>query len=301
MYCRFCTRSYSVGPETETVSKTRFLPIQKRWEKIFHYIERTPSLHDIVISGGDTFSLEPAQLDSIGHRLLSVPHIRRIRLASKGLAVCPSRILDEWDDWTRSLIELSNQGRKAGKSVALHTHFNHPKEITWITSRAAQKLFENGVTVRNQTVLLKGINNSLATMQQLIQNLAELNIQPVRCIPGMNPRTHILDPANQTLTRDQYYVYQGDMVRGLEELRTPLHEILELESKIRGTIAGFMTPSFVVDLPGGGGKRLANSYESYDRVSGRSVFRAPGVKGADCLFEYHDPIWSLPSCLAAQA
>ena len=182
VYCRFCTRSYSVGPETETVSKTRFLPIQKRWEKIFDYIERTPSLHDVVLSGGDTFSLEPAQLDSIGNRLLSIPHIQRIRLASKGLAVCPSRILDENDDWARTLIELSNLGRKIGKSVALHTHFNHPNEITWITSQAAQKFFENGVTVRNQTVLLKGVNNDLATMQRLIHKLAELNIQPVRSI-----------------------------------------------------------------------------------------------------------------------
>lgn len=84
-------------------------------------------------------------------------------------------------------------------------------------------------------------------------------------------------------------------MRGLEDLRTPLHEIIELESRIRGTIAGFMTPAFVVDLPGGGGKRLANSYESYDRASGRSVFRAPSVKGADRFFEYYDPLWSITS------
>ena len=182
VYCRFCTRSYSVGPETGTVSKTRFLPIQKRWEKIFEYIERTVQLHDIVVSGGDTFSLEPAQLETIGCRLLSISHVQRIRIASKGLAVCPTRFLDESDDWARTVIELSNQGRKVGKSVALHTHFNHPNEITWITSQAAQKLFENGVTVRNQTVLLRGVNNDFTTMHQLIQTLAKLNIQPVRCV-----------------------------------------------------------------------------------------------------------------------
>ena len=84
------------------------------------------------------------------------------------------------------------------------------------------------------------------------------------------------------------------MVKGLEDLRTPLHKIIELESQIRGTIAGFMTPSFVVDLPGGGGKRLANSYESYERASGKSTFRAPSVKGADSIFNYYDPLWSLP-------
>ena len=85
------------------------------------------------------------------------------------------------------------------------------------------------------------------------------------------------------------------MVRGIEDLRTPLQEILDLESRIRGTIAGFMTPSFVVDLPGGGGKRLANSYETYDRLSGISTFRVPGIMGPDRIFEYHDPITSLQS------
>lgn len=85
------------------------------------------------------------------------------------------------------------------------------------------------------------------------------------------------------------------MVRGLEDLRTPLHEIMNLESQIRGTIAGFMTPSFIVDLPGGGGKRLAGSFETYDRATGKATFLAPGVKGADQVYAYYDPLWSLPS------
>ena len=84
------------------------------------------------------------------------------------------------------------------------------------------------------------------------------------------------------------------MVSGTEDLRTPLRDILSLESNIRGTIAGFMTPSFVVDLPGGGGKRLAGSYDSYDQCSGISTFRAPGVKG-ERSYMYHDPLWSLSS------
>jgi lysine 2,3-aminomutase len=83
------------------------------------------------------------------------------------------------------------------------------------------------------------------------------------------------------------------MVRGVEDLRTPLSTILHLEQQIRGTIAGFMTPNFVVDLPGGGGKRLAASYESYDKTTGVSTFAAPGVKGSDEVFEYWDPLWSV--------
>ena len=94
------------------------------------------------------------------------------------------------------------------------------------------------------------------------------------------------------MTHLQYYVYQGDMVRGLEDLRTPLRKILSLESQIRGRIAGFLTPSFVVDLPGGGGKRLACSYKDYDPETGVATYEAPGVKG-DQVFQYHDPMWSL--------
>lgn len=267
----------------------RFLPIQKKWETMFQYIEQTPALRDIVVSGGDTFSLEPDQLALIGNRLLSIGHIRRIRFASKGLAVCPNRFIDESDVWARTLIKLSNSGRRVGKSVALHTHFNHPNEISWITAAAAQKLFENGVVVRNQTVLLNGVNNNVALMRRLINELADMNIIPVSI------RLPFRETMSLVLIVPQYYVYQGDMVRGLEDLRTPLHEIVELERQIRGTTAGFMTPSFVVDLPGGGGKRLANSFDSYDRASGIAAFRAPGVKGADQVFEYYDPVWSLPS------
>jgi lysine 2,3-aminomutase len=84
------------------------------------------------------------------------------------------------------------------------------------------------------------------------------------------------------------------MVKGVEDLRTPLYQILELEAQIRGSIAGFLVPSFVVDLPGGGGKRLAASYQSYDRATGISKFMAPAVKGGQNVYEYHDPLWSLP-------
>ena len=179
VYCRFCTRSYAVGVETESVTKKRFLPIRKRWDKVFAYIDQAESLHDVTISGGDTYYLEPDDIMYIGQRLLSIPHIRRFRFASKGLAVCPSRILDPEDAWTDALTEIASRGRAMGKNVALHTHFNHPNEITWVTKEAAQRLFARGVIVRNQTVLLKGVNDDAETMFRLIQSLANINIQPV--------------------------------------------------------------------------------------------------------------------------
>lgn len=113
-------------------------------------------------------------------RLLSIPHIQRIRFATKGLAVAPCRTIDSKDTWTRAFIDLTNHGRKLGKHVCLHTHFNHPNEITWVTKDAAKYLFKEGVVVRNQSVLLRGVNDNVETLGKLIKNLADINIQPVR-------------------------------------------------------------------------------------------------------------------------
>jgi len=162
---------------------------------VFQYIESHPELHDIVVSGGDAYYLQPEDLREIGERyeqrdcgtlsclltcdrLLGMDHIQRVRFASKGLAVAPGRI-QKGEPWTEALIELSKQGRKQGKQVCLHTHINHAREITWVTKNAANYLFEHGVIVRNQSVLLKGVNNKYEDLSDLIKTLAQINIQPV--------------------------------------------------------------------------------------------------------------------------
>jgi lysine 2,3-aminomutase len=150
---------------------------------MFDYIRRTPSVKDVVVSGGDCYSLLPDHLAFIGNTLLSIPNVQRVRIATKGLCGAPSRILDITDGWAEELIKLSANARKIGKSVAMHTHFNHPNEVTWVSREAAQRLYENGVTVRNQCVLLKGVNDSVETMGKLIRELADNNIQPVWNLP----------------------------------------------------------------------------------------------------------------------
>lgn len=179
VYCRFCTRSYAVGGNTETVSKVHQKPSRNRWRVIFDHIAETEVIQDVVVSGGDTYFLQPEDIKEIGETLLDIPHVQRVRFASKGLAVVPCRTRDPNDSWTATFIALSNRGRKRGKQVCLHTHFNHPHEITWITRDAARYLFENGVIVRNQSVLLKGVNDDVHTMGTLLRSLADMNIQPV--------------------------------------------------------------------------------------------------------------------------
>lgn len=119
VYCRFCTRSYAVGAPVESLQKKAHKPTPKRWNRMLDYIRSHPEVQDVVVSGGDSYYLEPEHLRFIGEQLLAIPHIKRFRFATKGLAVCPMRIIDPNDPWTNEFIALSNKGREMGKQVAM--------------------------------------------------------------------------------------------------------------------------------------------------------------------------------------
>ena len=266
VYCRFCTRSYAIGVDTDTVEKVKLRVNPDRWEEAFDYIEAHPELEDIVISGGDAFNLAAKHIEAIGMRLLEMSNIRRIRFATKGLAVMPMKVVSD-DKWLEAMTNVADHGRKLHKQVAIHTHFNHPNEITEISRRAMDALFERGIVVRNQSVLQRGVNDDPTTMALLTKKLGEINVQP-------------------------YYVYQHDLVQGVEDLRTSVETNAEIEKYVRGITAGFHTPTFVVDAPGGGGKRGVHSHEHYDPETGISVYTAPSVKPGEH-FLYFDPLHSL--------
>jgi len=194
-------------------------------------------------------------------------NVRRMRYATKGLAVMPQKILTD-DAWVDAITRVVELGRRLHKEVVIHTHFNHPSEITAITKAALDKLFERGITVRNQTVLQRGVNDDVATMLLLVKRLSYINVHP-------------------------YYIYMHDLVKGVEDLRTTLASGLAIEKGIRGATAGFNTPLVVVDAPGGGGKRDAHSYEHYNRETGVSVYTSPSVHPGQTYF-YFDPIDLLP-------
>jgi lysine 2,3-aminomutase len=266
VYCRFCTRSYAIGLDTEAVEKVPLRVSEARWQRAYAYLASRPEIEDVLVSGGDAYQLRAQQIGDIGRALLAMPNIRRLRFATKGLAVMPQKILTD-DAWTDALTRVVERGRAMHKEVALHTHFNHPNEITEITRRAMHKLTERGIVVRNQTVLQRGVNDSVETMVLLVKRLGYVNAHP-------------------------YYVYVHDLVKGVEDLRTSLDAALRLEKHVRGATSGFNTPVFVVDAPGGGGKRDAHSFEHYDRATGISVYAAPSVK-ADRMFLYFDPLHTL--------
>ncbi|MGA8383698.1 MAG: KamA family radical SAM protein, partial [Candidatus Cybelea sp.] len=196
VYCRFCTRSYAIGPDTANVDKIALATTRKQWQEAFEYIASRPELEDIVISGGDAYQLSPKNIELIGNALLDIPHLRRLRFATKGPAIMPMKLITH-TEWLDALTSIVERGRKIGKEVVLHTHFNAPEEITWITQKAMRLLFERGIFTRNQSVLIRGVNDTRERMQLLTKRLGHINVHP-------------------------YYVYMHDMVKGVEELRTTI-------------------------------------------------------------------------------
>ena len=140
--------------------------------------------------------------------------------------------------------------------------------MSWITREACRVLHENNIIVRNQSVLLRHINDDKDTILSLVRDLSKNMIQP-------------------------YYVYACDLVRGTEDMRTPLSSMLRIEEHLRGRVAGFNTPQFVVDLAGGGGKRNAWSYVHYCQDSGISVFQNHDEKTKRRFYYHFDPLHAL--------
>ena len=230
VYCRFCTRSYAVGVDTDQVEKISLKASKSRWEQAFEYIASRPELEDIVISGGDSYNLRADWVRELGTSLIKIPNIQRIRFASKGLAVMPQKVLTD-HDWFDAMTEVHALGRSMGKEVAFHTHFNHANEVTELSRQALNRFFDAGIIVRNQSVLLRGVNDTPESMSLLVKRLGHINVHP-------------------------YYVYVHDLVQGAEDMRTTVQTAVDIEKYVRGTTAGFNTPTFVVDAPGGDRKSV---------------------------------------------
>jgi lysine 2,3-aminomutase len=271
VYCQYCTRSYAVGQDTLALQKEH-VASARNWGPALDYIRDHPEIEDVVLSGGDVARLKPAVITRLGVALLEIPHIRRLRLATKSLCVEPMKILND-DAWFRAIVDLVEQGRRLFKDVCLHTHFNHPSEVTDLVEAGMRRLHSEGVHVRNQAVLLRGVNDDALTQIELMAELGRNNIH-------------------------SYYVYTCDMVLGIEHFRVPLKTAQSLEKQVRGTTTGFNTPLYVVDAPGGGGKRDVHSAEFENAQLGIHGFRAPAIDPSRIYF-YLDPLRSLSEAARA--
>jgi lysine 2,3-aminomutase len=210
--CRYCTRSRIVGAEQVQAG------LKRRWQRAIEYIENTPRVRDVLLSGGDPLTLSDEKLEWLLSRLRKIPHVEMLRIGTKVPAVLPQRI-------TPNLVRVLKRYHPLWMSI----HLTHPEELTPETSTACARLADAGIPLGSQTVLLAGINDSVETMKALVHGLLRLRVKP-------------------------YYLYQCDPILGSAHFRTPVEKGLEIIAGLRGHTSGYAVPTYVIDAPGGGGK-----------------------------------------------
>jgi lysine 2,3-aminomutase len=281
-YCGHCTRMDLIGNNVPQFVKHRFEVRQRdRHAAILEYLRATPSVRDVVVSGGDMANLPAAHLEEFVSALLDIPHIRDVRLATKGLMGLPQHFLQ--DEVLASLERLAKKAIEREVDLAVHTHVNHARSLTPLVAKATRKLLDMGFRdVRNQGVLLRGVN---ATPEDLL-DLCFTLMDHAKVMP--------------------YYFYMCDMIPNSEHWRVSVADAQELQHAIMGYMPGFATPRIVCDVPFVG-KRWVHQVEEYDRVRGISYWTKNYRTGIehddpDALtrrYEYYDPIDTLP--VAGQA
>jgi len=211
-YCRYCTRSRMVGQGSCSPADTA------RWERALDYIQATPQVRDVLLSGGDPLTLPDERLEWLLSRLRAIQHVEFVRLGTKVPAVLPQRITPKL---TRML--------KKYHPLWMSLHFTHPAELTPETALACNRLADAGIPLGSQTVLLQGINDDVPTLRSLYHGLLRLRVRP-------------------------YYLYQCDPILGSAHFRTSVSRGIEMIQGLRGHPTGYAVPTYVIDAPGGGGK-----------------------------------------------
>jgi len=240
--CRHCTRKR----EWRNGSWVRSLA---EVEAMLDYISQHKAIRDVIISGGDPLTLSTRRLDDFIGRIRDIKHVEFIRIGTRYPVVLPQRIDDE----------LCSMLAKYGP-IWLNTHFNHVREITPEAAEACDRLLRSGIPVNNQSVLLRGVNDSVEAQTALCHGLLKIKVRP-------------------------YYLFQCDEVQGTEHLRTPVEAGIKIIEGMRGHTSGLAVPTFVIDLPQGGGKVPLQPNYVLAQTEGELVLR--NYEGR--IFRYRDP------------
>jgi lysine 2,3-aminomutase len=276
-YCGHCTRMDLVGKDVVQIKKRKLHGKPKdRYQAMLDYLRATPSVRDVVVSGGDIANLPIGTLEDFVRALIDIPNIRDIRLASKGLVGLPQHFLQ--DDVRFGMERLALRARQKGVEIALHTHANNVQSVTPLVGKAAVSLLDMGFRdVRNQGVLLRGVNTTPGDLLKLCFRLLD--------------DAHIMP----------YYFYMCDMIPNSEHWRLAVWEAQKLQHDIMGYLPGFATPRLLCDVPFVG-KRWVHQNADYDREKGmtywtknyRTSIEKDDPSALDKQFTYFDPIYTLP-------
>ena len=241
-YCRYCTRSRVVSGAGEQELHTDF-------EEAFNYLARHTEIRDVLFSGGDPLLFSDDKLEYLLKRVRAIPHIEFVRIGSRVPIFLPQRITPE-------LCAMLQKYHPLWMSV----HVNHPKELTIEVKQALERLANAGIPLGNQSVLLRGVNDEVDVMRDLIHKLLICRVRP-------------------------YYLYQLDLISGSSHLKVPVRKGIEIIEALRGFTTGYAIPQYVIDAPGGGGKVPINPgyalYHDQDKIVIRNyegkVFEYPEV------------------------
>jgi lysine 2,3-aminomutase len=248
MFCRHCTRKreWRNGGWVRSPAEV---------DAMLDYIGQHKAVRDVIISGGDPLTLSTRLLENIISRLRNIKHVEIIRIGTRFPVVLPQRIDNE----------LCSMLAKYGP-IWLNTHFNHVREITPEAAEACDRLLRSGVPVNNQSVLLRGINDSVEAQTGLCHGLLKIKVRP-------------------------YYLFQCDEVQGTEHLRTPVETGMKIIEGMRGHTSGLAIPTFVIDLPQSGGKVPLQPHYVLAQTEGELVLR----NYEERVFHYRNPAKMVPA------
>jgi len=247
-YCRHCNRKRTwINPEAGSTSDALY--------RMADYVAGNSNVREVIVSGGDPLTMPLRLLDMFLNAFREIPHVEVLRIGTRIPVVLPMRITDD-------LCQMLAKYRP----LWINTHFNHPREITPESTEACERLLKVGIPMSNQTVLLKGVNDSVEVIRDLCLGLQRIMVRP-------------------------YYLFHCDAVQGTDHFRTDIRKGVEIIRALWGKIGGLCIPNYVVDLPAGGGKAMMiPSYLlefSKDKAMFRTfegnIVRYPCPEGADAL------------------
>jgi lysine 2,3-aminomutase len=212
VYCRFCFRREMVGPGRGALSP-------KALGAALGYIRATPQIWEVILTGGDPLVLSSRRLKAVMAELAAIDHVKILRVHTRLPVAAPERI-------TPTLVRAL---RVPGKASYVVLHANHPRELTAAARAACARLIDAGIPMLSQSVLLRGVNDDVATMSALLRDLVECRIKP-------------------------YYLHHADLAPGTAHLRTSIAEGQALMRALHGRVSGLCQPAYVLDIPGGFGK-----------------------------------------------
>jgi len=236
VYCRFCFRRETVGH----AGHNALAP--ETFDRALAYIAAHPEIWEVIFTGGDPFVLSPRRIAEAGAALAAIGHVKLLRWHSRVPVVDPDRI----DDALIAALLVP------GATTIVAIHANHPRELSPAARRAVDRLVDAGIVLVSQSVLLKGVNDDIATLETLMRAFLECRIKP-------------------------YYLHHPDLAPGTSHFRLTIDEGLTLMRALRARLSGLAIPTYVLDIPGGYAKVPLESRDVEKTAAGWRIRDLEGV------------------------